>query len=80
MVLQIRSFPAGIGFGKGTQLTGRHGQRSGFEQNIFHTHSDAAQQVVGAEVQGSGVGNPVNQSHLQMVLQIFTNADKFLLH
>ena len=59
--------------GKGTQLGRWHGQGASFKQQVFKTHQRLTYQRVHTLVEGAGVADLVDHTHLQMIVQILAD-------
>ncbi|MCY1434917.1 hypothetical protein D9M71_509940 [compost metagenome] len=78
VVLQVGRSLFGPGTNKSPQLARRHRQRTATIVKVTQAHAELAPEAVGDLVEGSRLGNLIDQTQLQMVLQVATNAGQLV--
>ncbi len=80
MVLDIGGLMFGRRPGEDTELTGRHGHRSGLIKDIFGAHRHAAKQRCVAIIQGLRTGDAKDGADLKMILKVLAHPGHFVAH
>ena len=77
MVLEVGRLQTGVGLGEGAELAGRHRHRAAALQQIFEGDAGLAAKGRGDLVERAGVRDLLDESHLQVILQILADTGQF---